>query len=356
MKRTASIFKLFLSATIFLQLFACKKGMVETHGDPLLSESKQRSSLTPLTTPDIYVAGSEGGQAKYWKNGVGVILPGGNQAFGITVVGSDVYVCGLGTNPVTGIPNAVYWVNGVPTYLPYGTQTTFATGIAVSGGDVYVTGRVSAFLNIGVYWKNGVAIPLGAGEANGIAISNGDIYIANSDSDNPSYWKNGILVPLPHPSNTSVVAIAASGSNVYVTGSYGSAPQKAILWRNGARQDLISPTNSSGYAVAVDALGQPVVLGITGANFNNQQICYWGFDFGSPNIIGFGQQVGSAMGLTVDPQSGSIFACGSEYESASTPPSKAKYWSFGSTGGFTSVTLNSSATTNATAFAIALGQ
>lgn len=356
MKRTVSISRLFLSAAIFLQLFACKKGLVENQTDPLLSESKQRSSLTPLTTPDIYVAGSEGGQAKYWKNGVGVTLSGGSQAFGITVVGSDVYVCGLGANPSTGISNAVYWVNGVPTYLPYATWDTYATGIAVSGGDVYVTGRVSAFLNIGVYWKNGVAISLGAGEANGIVISNGDIYIANSDNDNPSYWKNGVLVPLPHPSNTSVVAMAVSGSNVYVTGLYGGSPQKAILWRNGVQETLVSPTNSRGFAVTVDNNGQPVVLGLTGANFNNQQICYWGFDFGSPNILALGQQVGSTMGITADPQTGTIYACGSEFETASTPPSRAKYWSFSALGGATPVTLNPGTTTNATAFAIALGQ
>src|SRR5690242_13908134 len=113
MKRTASVFKLFLAATIFLQLFACKKGLVESKDDSLLNESKQRSSASILTTHDIYVAGSEGGVAKYWKNGVGVTLSGGTQAYGITVVGSDVYVCGEGLNPITNIPNAVYWVNGV---------------------------------------------------------------------------------------------------------------------------------------------------------------------------------------------------------------------------------------------------
>jgi hypothetical protein len=355
MERTASVFKLFLSATIFLQLFACKKGLVETQGDPLLNESKQRSSLTPLTTRDVYVAGSEGSQAKYWKNGVGVTLPGGSDAFGITVEGPDVYVCGMGTDPVTGITTAVYWKNGEPTYLTYGTDFSFATGIAVSGGDVYVTGRIGIFSNIGVYWKNGVAVSLGAGEANGIAISNGNIYIANSDTQNPSYWKNGVLVPLPAPRNTNVVAIAASGSNVYATGVYGSSQKKAILWRNGVQETLVSPTNSWGLAVAIDVLGRPVVAGKHGANLNNLQMCYWANDFGSPNILASGQQVGGRMGVTVDPQSNEIFVCGSEFNSASTPPARAKYWTISNGGSFT-VTNLSNGTTDAIASAIALGQ
>lgn len=354
MKRTASVFKVFLSATIFLQLFACKKGLVESQSDPLLNESKQLSTSSILTTRDIYVAGSEGGQAKYWKNGVGVTLPGGSQCYGITVVGNDVYACGSGTNPATGIGNGVYWVNGVPTYLPYGSDFTYATGIAVLGTDIYVTGRVSAFLNIGVYWKNGQPISLGSGEANGISIANGDVYIANSDNGNPSYWKNGVNVPLPHPNNTSVVAVAASASHVYVAGLYGSSPQKAILWKDGVQQNVPSPTNSRGFAVAIDANENPVLAGIQGANFNNQQICYWANDFGSPNILGSGQQVGSSMGVTVDTQSGEIFVCGSEF-TGTTPPSKAKYWVISPSGGVTSVTLNPGAT-SATAFAIALGQ
>ena len=345
MKRTVSISRLFLSAAIVLQLFACKKGLVETPADPLLSESKQRSSLTTLTT-DVYVAGSEGGQAKYWKNGVGVTLPGGTDCFGITVVGTDVYVCGMGRNPVTQITNGVYWVNGVPTYLPYGSLDTYATGIAVSGGDVYVTGRVSAFLNIGVYWKNGVAISLGAGEANGISIDNGDIYIANSDVSNPSYWKNGVLVPLPALSNTSVVAVAASGGNVFATGLRGSASQKGVLWSNGVRSELLSPTMSRGYAVAVDvATSTPVVVGTIGTN--NQTICYWN-NPGTPQTLGLGQQIGSTMGVVVDPSSGGIFACGSE------SPGKATYWSITPGGGAIPFILNPN-TNNATAFAIALG-
>ncbi|THU31596.1 hypothetical protein FAM09_28650 [Niastella caeni] len=347
MKRTASVFKLLLAAIIFLQTFACKKGLVETQADSLFNESKNRS-LATLTTRDIYVAGSEGGQAKYWKNGVGVTLPGGSDCYGITVVGTDVYACGTGGDPVTGKTSAVYWKNGVPTYLPYDNSfTAFASGIAVWAGDVYVTGRIDMFSNIGVYWKNGVAINLGNGEANSISIDNGDIYIANSDASNPSYWKNGVLVPLPALSNTSVVRVVASGGNVYATGSSGLRTKKGVLWRNGVRSELLSPTMSYGYAVAVDGFGNPVVVGTQGTS--NQNICYWANDFGSPNILGFGQQITGRMGVTVDTQTGEIFACGSEY------PGQAMYWIISPTGSITPVPLNPT-TNNAFAYAIALGQ
>lgn len=349
MKRTASVFKLFLSATIFLQLFACKKGLVESQSASLLNEGKQRS-LTTLTTRDIYVAGSEGGQARYWKNGVGVTLPGGTDCYGIAVVGTDVYVCGMGTNPATGNTSAMYWVNGTPTYLDYNnTWFSFATGIAVYQGDVYVTGRIGFFDNVGVYWKNGVAVPLGPGEANGISIdnSNGDIYIANSDVSNPSYWKNGVIVTVPALSNTSVVAVAAANGNIYATGLQGSANQKGILWRNGARSELLTPNQSRGYDIAVDANGNPVVVGTFGAS--NLNICYWANNFGSPNLLGSGSQIGSTMGITVDTQGNNeILACGSE------SPGKARYWSI-TNGSVSPVTLNPT-TNNALARAITLGQ
>lgn len=356
MKRTANIFKLVLSATIFLQLFACKKGLVENQADSLLSESKQRSSLKSLTAPDVYVAGILGGVATYWKNGVATSLPGGTDATGIVVVGTDVYVCGSGFNPATGTSNAAYWVNGgAPTYLTSGTDETMATGIAVSGGSVYVTGRVSFGSNIGAYWKDGVKIPLGSGEANGITISNGNIYIANSEFQLPSYWVNGSkTVCQGVTSNTSVTNIAVSGSTVWVAGFKGGNPKKARLWNTGVEVTTLGTgTNSQPYALATDASGNPLMAGSSGPDLNNQHICYWNPNNLSdpPVTISSGKQVGIMMGITTDPLTGDIYVCGSETDPSSTT-AKARYWIINpTTGGISGPTTLGS---NATAYAITL--
>ncbi|MFL5747818.1 MAG: hypothetical protein ACJ751_24300, partial [Niastella sp.] len=199
MKRTASI-NLFLSATISLLLFACKKGFNDTQTNPSLNESKQHSSLTSLTTRTIYIGGSEGGQAKYWvDNGSGTptsVSLTGDVVNGIVATGGHVYACGSAVNPVTGLPVAAYWVDGnpTPTYLPYGTRTSYASGIAVVGGHVYVTARVDAFLNIAVYYVDGVQVSLGSGEPNGISADGNNLYIVNSGST-PSYWKVDVSDP-----------------------------------------------------------------------------------------------------------------------------------------------------------------
>src|ERR1700754_4448529 len=99
MKKKASVFSLLSTAVLFLLLSGCQKGIVDNQTNPSLSPGKQNATLSPLgTPPDVYVAGSDNGQAVYWKNGTKVDLSGGTQATGIVVAGSNVYVCGYGTS------------------------------------------------------------------------------------------------------------------------------------------------------------------------------------------------------------------------------------------------------------------
>ncbi|WP_439555861.1 histidine kinase dimerization/phospho-acceptor domain-containing protein [Dyadobacter sp.] len=83
---------------------------------------------------DVYIAGREfSGNisiAKYWKNGVSVILPGGNYTSGIVVINNDVYVSGGAYNGSKNV--AKYWKNGTPIVLSDGSQDVFASAIAVS--------------------------------------------------------------------------------------------------------------------------------------------------------------------------------------------------------------------------------
>jgi hypothetical protein len=370
MKRTASI-NLFLSATISLLLFACKKGFNDAQTNPSLSESNQRSSLTSLTTRTIYIGGSESGQAKYWiDNGSGtptsVSLNGGG-VNGIVATGGHVYACGSATNPATGIPVAAYWVDGnpTPTYLPSGTHFSYASGIAVVGGHVYVTARVDAFLNIGEYWVDGVRVSLGSGEANGISADGNNLYIVNSGST-PSYWKVDVtnpaspvttLVTLPPLQNQPnlhphAAVIAAYGGNVYTAGGYSASIEKAVRWINtGTPVELNAQIGTRALAIAADAFGS-YVAGTCWTDFNNPKIGYWD-QFGGPDFFGLGVQTTAYMGITTDPATGEVFVCGTEIESGSSQ-AKAKYWVRGMSSSST-LTLNSGSA-DAYAYCIALGQ
>ncbi|HEX6430182.1 MAG TPA: hypothetical protein VF008_20970, partial [Niastella sp.] len=230
---SASILTRLLTGSLFLVLFGCKKGMIENQADPLLSTGKQGSTLTKLNaTPDVYVAGSLGGQAVYWKNGQAVILPGGSFASAIEVVGTDVHVCGYSTNPSTFVTRALYWLNGVLTPLTDGTEESRTTGIGVtSTGNVYIAGFSGRYTSTPCYWKNGVRTALGAPGSGGVTgpvfvATNDDVYIPNRNTN--TYWVNGVLNTLTPPAqpfvHVNVHSVKEIGGVVYAVGSTSQGP------------------------------------------------------------------------------------------------------------------------------------
>src|SRR5262249_40002976 len=130
--------------------------------------------------------------------------------------------------------------------------------------------------------------------------------------------------------------------------------QTAKCWMNGAPTFLdVSPTHTTGLAVAVNSLGQPVVAGNTGNNPNDLQMGYWS-GVGDRNILSAGEYVSNGMGITID-ASDNVYVCGSQFNTVSTPPALAWYWQITPSGSTTAVQL-SSGSTDATAHAITLGQ
>jgi hypothetical protein len=159
--------------------------------------------------------------AKYWKNGVPVILTDGThdaQAASITLVGTDVYAAGGEYALMPGgftASGAKYWKNGYPVVLSQGGYGAFAYALAVSGSDVYVVGShlftARPSVPRAVVWKNGTEGVLvdGArlgGEATAITLAGTDVYIAGREVAriSPSgstigiatYWKNETVVEL----------------------------------------------------------------------------------------------------------------------------------------------------------------
>jgi hypothetical protein len=109
-------------------------------------------------------------KAAFWKNGEVTLLNDGTYATSIAVSGSDVHIGGYYYH--TGTPTALYWKNEEVTFLGEGR----ALSISILGSDVYLCGIDGS--NIPVYWKNGVPtqLPINLGQgsgglANGIAIN-----------------------------------------------------------------------------------------------------------------------------------------------------------------------------------------
>jgi hypothetical protein len=162
---------------------------------------------------DIYISGWTSNEHNqftapvYWKNGSITSLTGlskrNNVITDIAIFDHKVYAVGgtLDTsNSMKYVERALLWENGNLTVLDSSTNDSYATAVARSGSDVYVTGELND--NSAVYWKNGVVKVLSTGtglipsQANAIAIVGSDVYMAGKDGQAAVYWKNDKPVQL----------------------------------------------------------------------------------------------------------------------------------------------------------------
>ncbi len=208
-------------------------------------------------------------------------------AGGIDVAGGQVYTAGsnvfsdkyLYGQPVYEL-SPVYWKNGslvnLPYPAPYAMMQGTTSAIFVSGTDVYTAGAeafspdsTSYFDNydLPVYWKNQTAVeldaPSGIGAASGIAVSGTDVYVSGYEYSGgnyePCFWKNGTVNWLGRTSFAGYAnSIALSGSDVYCAGYEIINPDPnnsneayiAAEWKNGS-ETLLSPTATSSVANGV---------------------------------------------------------------------------------------------------------
>ncbi len=210
---------------------------------------------------------------------------------GIDVAGGQVYTAGaslytdrfLGGQPIYE-QQPVYWKNGevqakLPYPAPYALMEGIASSICVSGTDVYTAGsEFSSQDSIGyhdlspqpVYWKNNTAVeldaPLAFGQATGIAVSGTDVYVSGEELGGgqyePCFWKNGTINWLGRVGFTGYAnAIALSGSDVYTAGygminpdpnNSGVTADVAAQWKNGD-VTILAPKaySSAAYGVCV---------------------------------------------------------------------------------------------------------
>ena len=185
---------------------------------------------------NIYVAGNMGNKATIWKNGTATDLPDGTIATGVFVSGNDVYACGYKRIILTN--KGRYWKNGVATILSSSYNSITVNSIFVSGGVVYCCGSVQNLAEgyKACYWKDGVLTILSnvAGnnaddEATGIYVSGTNVYICGTVREGAfdpitKVWKIvGANNPTVTALSTNVIDTFATGltvigSDVYVSG------------------------------------------------------------------------------------------------------------------------------------------
>ncbi|MHB1699574.1 MAG: hypothetical protein ACYCSN_05460 [Acidobacteriaceae bacterium] len=267
--------------------------------------------------------------AKYWKNGAPTDLTSPSYAgiaWGISVVGGDVYVAG--TRSVVGKPRgfATIWKNGIATDLTDGTQEGYASSVAISNGDVYVAGG-DGFTGNGFtaeYWKNGVPTMLARGTqpayALGIFVDGSDVYVAGSIAKTTpvpggtysnvvaTYWKNGVPVSLADGLEGSEAnSIVVSNGDVYVAGylchSQTTDCNAATYWKNGVPTQLSPVTPAIATSIIQGSDG--IYVGIeTGPNSAG----YW--HNGSETVLATNPgQVGVNQIVQYD---GTIYAAGGQ--------------------------------------------
>lgn len=119
---------------------------------------------------DVYLAGAQYGEAKYWKNNTNSLTlstaPNQGEAYGIGVLGADVYVVGWENGTGTNDRYAKYWKNGIGTILS-NKNASYAYTCTIVGNDVYIGGEING---IATYWKNGVPVTLNGEMVKAIAI------------------------------------------------------------------------------------------------------------------------------------------------------------------------------------------
>ncbi len=229
----------------------------------------------------VYVAGSEYSGidyvAKYWKNGVEVVLSAGMQGTEVSamqVVGGDVHVVGRYDWYL-----ARYWKNGVATDLTDGTHFSSARALQVVGSDVYVAGYDN---NVAKYWKNGVAVDLTDGtefaHAFAIQVVGSDVFVAGKDGSVAKYWKNGVAVDLTDGTEiANANAIQVVGSDVYVVGYEINASGNFVAkyWKNGVAVDLTDGTKDA-QTYAIQVVGSDVYVAGSERNSSSQYVAkYW---------------------------------------------------------------------------------
>lgn len=241
---------------------------------------KKSSSAPPANVfpdgVDIYMAGQTNGHVVYWKNGQLVDLGAPGYATGIAASGADVYLSANVNDGSKAI--AAYWKNNDRFDLS-GSRFANAYGIAVAGADVYIVGlTVGVPVDTVVYWKNGIE-----------SILYYDIYtspIYSMTADGSDVYMTGGMTyhikdggpAIPGAGPAAVCnAMTVAGADIYFTGD---SIQKPYYWKNGQpvqlAYDEVSLASTAPISITVSGTDVYVAgtMPITPRNGNSRAV-YW---------------------------------------------------------------------------------
>jgi hypothetical protein len=253
-----------------------------------------------VSEPDVFVSGQSDSRAAYWKNGqLNLLTQAPATVNGITLSGSDVYSVGEvpGSSYIDSAGgsnvndnSAVYWVNGTMHNLEPDSRQAAAEGIAFAGSDMYVVGHVFNSADTAVQWKNGIrsSYTNDNGQnriAYSVAVSGADVYAAGSFNTSPVYWKNGVITML----NTSISgerngggyakSVMLAGTDVYVVGAYDSLGGilTAAYWKNGVLIPLQNNSANSSLANGIALAGNDIYIvgAIISSDRSSSSPAYW---------------------------------------------------------------------------------
>jgi hypothetical protein len=264
---------------------------------------------------NVYMAGTNHGNAVYWKNADSVTLDSTANGLAIAVSGSDVYVSGVLYQ--NNNDNAVYWKNGQRFQL-VGSGISYATGIGIQGTDVYCAGYLFGPANSGivhaVYWKNGVVTtlsPFTNAVAQSILVTPSQIYISGqvyaNGWDTAVVWKNGVQTYYGEPGN--IYAMTLSPTDTIFAGNFGSG---AAYWTH----DSFKQYNNA-FAGSVAAQGNDIYIGGgTFASSGLSQAAYWKNDIITllPNTY----KISTVNGIAI--AGDDVYAVGSVQDDTKTYP------------------------------------
>lgn len=307
---------------------------------------KKDKTQPPVDLSEVFVAGTETDNVSgketstVWKNGVistQATSTNHTYARAVYVDGSDVYTTGYEND---GVWKWKVWKNGALLYTYFDGEPTDGSAIAIFGGDVYTAGH---FYSPGVNKHYAVAFknqqPLyiltdgnQQAEATGIAVSGNDVYITGYDGNETKLWKNGVLVPLNNASGYHGTALTIKGSDVYVLGNGQSFPLKIRMWKNGVSTDIASGSG--------DALGKSIAVSdnndvyIAGHEILNGKWAARLWKNGTPSTLNDGTKHAYANAVTV--KGNDVYVSGSERD-ANNSLEYARVWKNG-TAVFTNTT------------------
>lgn len=251
--KNTEAFSIFMSGNdVYLPGTTMDKAVYWKNGQLIpIENSYQRSAAIDMVVvgDDVYVAGNvsedpywSNTQARYWKNGQEVKLQSPNRTGrawvqSISVIDNDVYVIG---REESYIP--IYWKNGK---LMDSFQLDRVSVIKSINGNIYAVGSQN---KKAAYWKNGKITILTTEEslASGIAVSGNDVYIIGvigsydykalypgyGNGGKGVYWKNGQIMSLNGADTPYPTSVSVDGDDSYIVG-VDQTQLRSILWING---------------------------------------------------------------------------------------------------------------------------